>query len=60
MIEGHTKSTIYEIIKGKTINIKAERKFGSCLPAKKLNQKVVKRLTGRLNHKNGISQRSLA
>ena len=25
-----------------------------------MNQKAVKRLTGRLNHKDGISQRSLA
>ena len=60
MMEGHSKSTIYDIIKRKENNIHAERNVGSCHPAKKMNQKVVKRLTGRLNHKNGISQHSLA
>ena len=60
MMEGHSKSTLYDRIKWKENNNQAERKFGSGRLAKKMNQKVAKRLTCRFDHKDGISQRNLA
>ena len=55
MMEWHSKSTIYDIIKRKENTIQAERKVECGRPAKKINKMVVNRLTGRLNHKDGIS-----
>ena len=60
MMEGHSKSTIYDIIKRKENAIQAVKQVENSRRAKKMNQKAVKRLTCRLNPKDGISQRSLA
>ena len=60
IMEKESKSTIYDIIKRKENGIQAERQVGSGRPAKKMNKKAVKRLIGRINHRDGVSQRRLA
>ena len=59
MMEGHSKSTIYDL-KRKDNYIQAESKVESGCRAKKMNSKKVKLFTARLIHKDGISPRSLA
>jgi len=59
IMEGHPKSTIYDIIKRQESSKPAERKVGSGKPAKIMTKKAIKRLKNRINHKDGVSQRRL-
>ena len=60
IIEGESRSNIYDIFQKKKSEKPAERKVGSGRPAKKMNGKAVKRLVNSINHKDGVSQRRLA
>ena len=60
IMEGESKSNFYDIIKRKENGIQVERQVGSGRPAKKMNKKAVKRLIGRINHRDGVSQNRLA